>query len=113
MMSAIQPFVSGAISKTVNLPSESSREDVADLYWQAWEQGLKAVAIYRDGSKGSQPLEAVKSHAGSPDHPALGKPVGRHVLESAFPKCFECGSPTELAGGCFRCTNCGSVLGCS
>lgn len=113
MMAAIQPFVSGAISKTVNMPADSTSEDIANLYWQAWEQGLKAIAIYRDGSKGSQPLEAVKSKAGSADHPAVGKPVGRQVLESAFPKCFECGSPTELAGACFRCTNCGSVIGCS
>jgi ribonucleoside-diphosphate reductase alpha chain len=56
MMGAVQPFLSGAISKTVNIPSESTIEDVEDLYVQGWKLGLKAVAIYRDGSKLSQPL---------------------------------------------------------
>lgn len=60
MMSAVQPFLSGAISKTVNLPSEASKEEVADIYMQSWKLGLKAVAIYRDGSKVSQPLNSEK-----------------------------------------------------
>ena len=56
MMAATQPFISGAISKTVNLPHDASVEDIAEAYLEAWRQGLKAVAIYRDGSKGAQPL---------------------------------------------------------
>ncbi len=56
MMSATQPFLSGAISKTVNLPNEASVEDVAEAYAESWRRGIKAVAIYRDGSKGVQPL---------------------------------------------------------
>jgi ribonucleoside-diphosphate reductase alpha chain len=56
MMAAAQPFLSGAISKTVNLPHEASVEDVAEAYAESWRQGIKAVAIYRDGSKGTQPL---------------------------------------------------------
>ena len=56
MMAATQPFLSGAISKTVNLPHDCSVEDVAEAYAESWRQGLKAVAIYRDGSKGAQPL---------------------------------------------------------
>jgi len=56
MMAATQPFLSGAISKTVNLPHEASVEDVAEAYAESWRQGIKAVAIYRDGSKGTQPL---------------------------------------------------------
>ena len=56
MMAAAQPFISGAISKTVNLPQEASIEDIRDAYVQAWQMGLKCVAIYRDGSKRSQPL---------------------------------------------------------
>jgi len=56
MMAATQPFISGAISKTVNLPHDASIEDIAEAYLEAWRQGLKAVAIYRDGSKGAQPL---------------------------------------------------------
>jgi len=56
MMAATQPFLSGAISKTVNLPHEATVEDVAEAYAESWRQGIKAVAIYRDGSKGTQPL---------------------------------------------------------
>jgi ribonucleoside-diphosphate reductase alpha chain len=56
MMGAVQPFISGAISKTVNLPQESTVEDIADAYTQAWHLGIKALAIYRDGSKTAQAL---------------------------------------------------------
>ena len=56
MMAATQPFLSGAISKTVNLPQEATVEDIAEAYAESWRQGIKAVAIYRDGSKGVQPL---------------------------------------------------------
>jgi len=58
MMAAAQPFISGAISKTVNLPENATVEDIGDVYLQAWKLGLKAVAIYRDGCKKSQPLSA-------------------------------------------------------
>jgi ribonucleoside-diphosphate reductase alpha chain len=58
MMAAVQPFLSGAISKTVNLPNDATVEDVADIYMQGWKLGLKAVALYRDGCKMSQPLSA-------------------------------------------------------
>ena len=56
MMAAVQPFVSGAISKTVNLPNDATVEDVSDIYTLGWRLGLKAIAIYRDGSKRTQPL---------------------------------------------------------
>ena len=56
MMAAAQPFLSGAISKTVNLPHEATVEDIADCYLESWKLGLKAVAIYRDGCKRTQPL---------------------------------------------------------
>src|SRR5579862_3522206 len=58
MMAAVQPFLSGAISKTINMPEESTIEDVMQAYIESWKLGLKAVAIYRDNSKGSQPLSA-------------------------------------------------------
>lgn len=58
MMAAAQPFLSGAISKTVNMPQESTVQDIKDIYYEAWQLGLKAVAIYRDGSKMSQPLSS-------------------------------------------------------
>src|SRR4051812_7750093 len=56
MMGAVQPFISGAISKTVNMPQETTVEDIADAYIQAWNLGIKALAIYRDGSKTAQAL---------------------------------------------------------
>ncbi len=66
MMGAVQPFISGAISKTVNLPESATVEDIADAYTQAWHLGIKALAIYRDGSKTAQALrtDAQKTKAG-------------------------------------------------
>ncbi len=58
MMAAAQPFISGAISKTINLPEESTVDDVMEAYIQSWKLGLKAVAVYRDGSKRVQPLSS-------------------------------------------------------
>ena len=60
MMGATQPFISGAISKTVNLPSDAGIADISDAYLEAWRQGLKAIAIYRDGCKQIQPLNTGK-----------------------------------------------------
>ncbi len=60
MMAAVQPFVSGAISKTVNMPHEATVEDVEEVYMESWKMGLKAVAIYRDGSKRQQALTTSK-----------------------------------------------------
>lgn len=60
MMGAVQPFISGAISKTVNMPKSASVEDVEQLHLDSWKLGLKAVAIYRDGSKVGQPLSSQK-----------------------------------------------------
>jgi ribonucleoside-diphosphate reductase alpha chain len=61
MMAAAQPFISGAISKTVNLPNAATVDDISEAFIQAWKLGLKAVAIYRDGCKQSQPLSAAGS----------------------------------------------------
>jgi ribonucleoside-diphosphate reductase alpha chain len=64
MMAAVQPFISGAISKTVNMPSEATVEDVEEIYHQGWKLGLKALAIYRDNSKVGQPLSEEKGKPG-------------------------------------------------
>jgi len=61
MMAAVQPFISGAISKTVNLPEDATVEDITETYMASWKLGLKAVAIYRDGSKRVQPLSTGKA----------------------------------------------------
>ncbi len=66
MMAAVQPFISGAISKTVNMPKESTLADVEEAYLQAWKLGLKSIAIYRDGAKRTQPLSTSKEAAGKP-----------------------------------------------
>jgi ribonucleoside-diphosphate reductase alpha chain len=65
MMAAAQPFISGAISKTVNMPNACTVEEIRDTYVQAWKMGLKCVAIYRDGSKRSQPVSTKRSSDGS------------------------------------------------
>ena len=77
MMAAAQPFLSGAISKTINMPEESTIEDIAQAYTESWKLGIKAVAIYRDNSKGSQPLSAA---AGRKD---ADKPTAAASVEAA------------------------------
>jgi ribonucleoside-diphosphate reductase alpha chain len=80
MMAAVQPFISGAISKTVNLPNSATVEDVADIYTLGWRLGLKAIAIYRDGSKRVQPLstsENTEQAAASPGEAAT--PIRRRL----------------------------------
>ena len=87
MMAAAQPFLSGAISKTVNLPHEATVDEVAEAYAESWRQGIKAVAIYRDGSKGTQPLntsmDAKKRAfgAGYGGRPPAGAPGGVATAE--------------------------------
>ncbi|HET9074812.1 MAG TPA: vitamin B12-dependent ribonucleotide reductase [Solirubrobacteraceae bacterium] len=74
MMGAIQPFLSGAISKTVNMPFESTVEDIADAYTEAWRMGVKALAIYRDGSKTAQALRT-DAQKETPQGAAAGETV--------------------------------------
>ncbi len=91
MMAAVQKFISGAISKTVNLPKNSTVQDISDVYLKAWQLGLKSVAIYRDGSKYVQPLNSFKK----------------------LPQCVDCGGDTIVESGCYRCVNCGASTACS
>ncbi len=79
MMAATQPFISGAISKTINMPENATVEEISEAYIQAWKLGLKAVAIYRDGSKKAQPLSSMGSATakstkseGAPSKPSVG-----------------------------------------
>jgi ribonucleoside-diphosphate reductase alpha chain len=80
MMAAAQPFLSGAISKTVNLPHEATVEQIAEAYTESWRQGLKAVAVYRDGSKGVQPLNT--SQDAKKNEPTALDAAGARVLAS-------------------------------
>ncbi len=89
MMAAAQPFLSGAISKTVNMPSDSTVEDIEEAYLEGWKLGLKALAIYRDGSKQSQPLstskEGDRKKAESDTGPVRRRlPETRHSLTHKF-----------------------------
>jgi len=80
MMAAIQPFVSGALSKTVNLPAEATVEDVANVYLQGWKLGLKALAIYRNNSKVGQPLTDKKQKSDAAAEPvAESRPVRKRL----------------------------------
>jgi ribonucleoside-diphosphate reductase alpha chain len=80
MMAAVQPFISGAISKTVNMPNEATADDIAQAYIEAWKLGLKALAIYRDGSKRSQPLntslDKIKKNGAKDDAVVAMAPIG-------------------------------------
>jgi ribonucleoside-diphosphate reductase alpha chain len=71
MMAAVQPFISGAISKTVNMPEEATVDEVADLHLDAWRLGVKAVAIYRDNCKVGQPLSTAKKDTSKDEPPTL------------------------------------------
>ena len=80
MMAAAQPFISGAISKTVNMPEEVSVEEVEQLFVESWKLGLKAVAIYRDNCKVAQPLSADKKKGAAAQEPAeLARPVRKRL----------------------------------
>jgi ribonucleoside-diphosphate reductase alpha chain len=79
MMGAVQPFISGAISKTVNLPSEVTVEQIEQAYIEGWRLGLKAVAIYRDGSKRTQPLSTSASDKKASAPASESRPVRRHL----------------------------------
>jgi ribonucleoside-diphosphate reductase alpha chain len=113
MMGATQPFLSGAISKTVNVPKEASIEDIEQAYIDAWRIGAKAVSIYRDGSKRTQPLNTAKDKEKVADAPAQTPlkarrklPDERHAITHKFDVAghegyitvglFEDGTPGEL-----------------
>lgn len=87
MMAAIQPWISGAISKTVNMPASSTVEDVEEVYFEAWKLGVKALAIYRENSKVGQPLSAKKSEAAKAEEPAaVQKVVEYRPVRKRLPK---------------------------
>jgi ribonucleoside-diphosphate reductase alpha chain len=84
MMAAAQPFLSGAISKTINMPEESTVEDISEAYTESWRLGLKAVAIYRDNSKRSQPLSAAgKKEEEKPAVEAVAVKAAQAVVPAA------------------------------
>ncbi len=87
MMAAVQPFISGAISKTVNMPEEATVDDVAEIYLQGWKMGLKALAIYRDNCKVGQPLSASKNNKSDPKAgAAVPAPESHRPVRRRLPK---------------------------
>jgi ribonucleoside-diphosphate reductase alpha chain len=85
MMAATQPFLSGAISKTVNVPESATIEDIEEVYLQGWKLGLKALAIYRDNCKVGQPLSVAKKHSEGKAGPAAA-PVEVGPVRTRLPK---------------------------
>jgi len=79
MMAAVQPFLSGAISKTVNMPESATVEDVEEIYFQGWKSGLKALAIYRDNCKVGQPLSTGKQDKAEPEQVVEYRPVRKRL----------------------------------
>ncbi len=73
MLAAVQPFLSGSASKTINLPNDATVEDIETIYLEAWRMGIKCVSVYRDGCKASQPYETVKGRA--PEGPKTALPT--------------------------------------
>jgi ribonucleoside-diphosphate reductase alpha chain len=86
MMAATQPFLSGAISKTVNLPETATVEDIQDVYFQGWKLGLKALAVYRDNCKVGQPLSDAKAKKGTAEPPAEAVRVEYRPIRKRLPK---------------------------
>jgi ribonucleoside-diphosphate reductase alpha chain len=88
MMAATQPFLSGAISKTVNLPETATIDDIADVYFQGWKLGLKALAVYRDNCKVGQPLSAGKEakKSGAVEVEAAAPAVEYRPIRKRLPK---------------------------
>src|SRR5262249_16808489 len=80
MMAAVQPFISGAISKTINMPEESTVDDIMNAYIESWRLGLKAVAIYRDNSKRVQPLSSGTSKGPKQATPAAVVEVQEKIV---------------------------------
>jgi ribonucleoside-diphosphate reductase alpha chain len=86
MMSAVQPYISGAISKTVNMPTDATPDDITKAYMEAWRLGLKAIAIYRDGCKRTQPLNTSLDQASGGKQKAVRRrlPDERQALTHKF-----------------------------
>jgi len=95
MMAAVQPFISGAISKTVNMPEEATVEEISNAYLEAWRLGLKAIAVYRSGSKRSQPLNTSDAKRDTADKTDILKETEVSESAESRPKPFRRKLPDE------------------
>jgi ribonucleoside-diphosphate reductase alpha chain len=99
MMAAVQPFLSGAISKTVNMPETATKEEIADVYFQGWKMGLKALAIYRDNCKVGQPLSDGKAKTEDKAAPAAAVTDLAHPVRKRLPKSRPSSTTSFTVGG--------------
>ena len=127
MMAAVQPHLSGAISKTVNMPESATVEDIEKIYFEGWKLGLKALAIYRDNCKVGQPLSDARKkpaeataqgaqpqpQAAAPPHSSTELVEAQQGRTADAPLCLNCGTKMRPAGSCYVCEGCGSTSGCS
>ncbi len=99
MMAAVQPFLSGAISKTVNMPETATKDEIADVYFQGWKLGLKALAIYRDNCKVGQPLSDAKAKTEEKAAPAAVAGEIAHPVRKRLPKSRPSSTTSFTVGG--------------
>ena len=99
MMAAVQPFLSGAISKTVNMPETATKDEIADVYFQGWKLGLKALAIYRDNCKVGQPLSDAKAKTEEKAAPAAVAGDIAHPVRKRLPKSRPSSTTSFTVGG--------------
>ena len=99
MMAAVQPFLSGAISKTVNMPESATKDEIADVYFQGWKLGLKALAIYRDNCKVGQPLSDAKAKTEEKAAPAAVAGDIAHPVRKRLPKSRPSSTTSFTVGG--------------
>jgi ribonucleoside-diphosphate reductase alpha chain len=99
MMAAVQPFLSGAISKTVNMPETATVEEIAEVYFQGWKFGLKALAIYRDNCKVGQPLSDGKAKTETKTEKATVTPGMSHPVRKRLPKSRPSSTTSFTVGG--------------
>ncbi len=97
MMAAVQPFISGAISKTCNVPNEATVEEIREAYLEGWRLGLKALAIYRDGSKGSQPVSTKAESSKGSAAPAAASAAPASAAVSAALPAVPASPPSDVA----------------
>lgn len=103
MVAAAQPFISGAISKTINMPNSATPQDIFDAYMMAWELGCKCVAPYRDGCKNEQPLRTISNELVD---------IAEDASTGSEPVCSMCGTKMLRQGvHCFVCPKCGDSSG--
>ncbi len=112
MMAAVQPFISGAISKTVNMPETATVEEIEDIYFKAWQLGVKALAIYRDNCKVGQPLSDAKAKA-QPAAPAAPEPAAApmRAVRKRLPRQRESKTTSFTVGGADGYITAGSYPG--